>query len=61
MAEDAPTDTFHIAANAQNKDNARAFLPTLSSADAQTDINNGANLGQLANQLRSRPWMMTSS
>ena len=52
MAEDAPTDTFHIAANAQNKDNARAFLRYLvSPADAQTIINNGANLGQLASQL----------
>ena len=47
MAEDAPTDTFHIAANAKNKDNARAFLAYIVSADAQTEMNNGANLGQL--------------
>ena len=47
MAEDAPTDTFHIAANAQNKDNARAFLRYLVSPAEQTIINNGANLGQL--------------
>ena len=47
LAEDAPTDTFHIAANAQNKDNARAFLAFVVSADEQTEINNGANLGQL--------------
>ena len=47
MAEDAPTDTFHIAANAQNKDNARAVLRYLVSPAEQTIINNGANLGQL--------------
>ena len=47
MAEDAPTDTFHIAADAKNKDNARAFLAYIVSADAQTEMNNGANLGQL--------------
>ena len=45
--EDAPTDTFHIPANATNKDNARAFLEFVVSADNQTLINNGANLGQL--------------
>ena len=47
LAEDAPTDTFHIPANAQNKDNARAFLRFVVSADVQTEINNGDNLGQL--------------
>lgn len=47
LAEDAPTDTFHIPANASNKDNARAFLRFVVSADEQTEINNGANLGQL--------------
>ena len=47
MAEDAPTDTFHIAAAAKNKDNARAFLAFVASAAEQTEINNGANLGQL--------------
>ena len=47
MAEDAPTDTFHIPANASNKDNARAFLKFVVSANVQTEINNGQNLGQL--------------
>ena len=47
MAEDAPTDSFHIAAKAENKDNARAFLAYMVSASAQTEMNNGANLGQL--------------
>ncbi|WP_439156252.1 ABC transporter substrate-binding protein [Yoonia sp.] len=45
--EDAPTDTFHIPSNATNKDNARAFLEFVVSADNQTLINNGSNLGQL--------------
>ncbi|MEO1398414.1 MAG: ABC transporter substrate-binding protein, partial [Pseudomonadota bacterium] len=47
LAEDAPTDTFHIPANASNKDAARAFLRFVVSANEQTEINNGANLGQL--------------
>jgi len=47
LAEDAPTDTFHIPANAQNKDNARAFLEFVVSADNQTKINAGDALGQL--------------
>lgn len=47
MAEDAPTDTFHIPANANNKEAAREFLRFVVSADEQTEINNGANLGQL--------------
>lgn len=47
LAEDAPTDTFHIPANAANKEAAREFLRFVVSADEQTVINNGANLGQL--------------
>ena len=47
LAEDAPTDTFHIPANAENKDAARAFLKFVVSAENQTLINNGENLGQL--------------
>jgi multiple sugar transport system substrate-binding protein len=47
MAEDAPTDTFHIPTQAKNKDNARAFLKFVASADVQTDINQGSKLGQL--------------
>lgn len=47
LAEDAPTDTFHIPANAKNKDNARAFLRFVVSADNQTTINAGNALGQL--------------
>ena len=47
LAEDAPTDTFHIPVNAANKDNARAFLRFVVSPDVQTEINNGKNLGQL--------------
>ncbi|WP_120631268.1 ABC transporter substrate-binding protein [Ruegeria sp. EL01] len=47
LAEDAPTDTFHIPANAANKEAAREFLRFAVSPDEQTEINNGANLGQL--------------
>ncbi len=47
LAEDAPTDTFHIPANAENKEAARAFLKFVVSEDEQTEINNGKNLGQL--------------
>ena len=47
LAEDAPTDTFHIPSNAQNKDNARAFLKFVVSAENQTKINAGDALGQL--------------
>ena len=47
LAEDAPTDTFHIPANAKNKEAAREFLRYVVSADVQTEINNGQNLGQL--------------
>lgn len=45
MAEDAPTDTFHIPAQAQNKEAARAFLRYVIDAENQTIIN--AQLGQL--------------
>ncbi len=47
MAEDAPTDTFHIPTGAKNKDNARAFLEFVVSAENQTLINAGDALGQL--------------
>lgn len=47
QGEDAPTDTFHIPSNATNKDNARAFLAFVASADVQTKINAGDALGQL--------------
>jgi multiple sugar transport system substrate-binding protein len=47
LSEDAPTDTFHIPSNAKNKEAAREFLRFATSADEQTIINNGQNLGQL--------------
>ena len=47
MAEDAPTDTFHIPANAENKEAARAFLKFVVSPEIQTEINAGDGLGQL--------------
>lgn len=47
LAEDAPTDTFHIPANAENKEAARAFLEFVVSAENQTVINRGDALGQL--------------
>ncbi len=47
LAEDAPTDTFHIPANASNKEAAREFLRFAVSPDEQAVINNGKNLGQL--------------
>jgi len=47
LAEDAPTDTFHIPSNAKNKEAAREFLRFMVSANVQTIINNGDNLGQL--------------
>ncbi|WP_421907688.1 extracellular solute-binding protein [Mameliella sp.] len=46
-AEDAPTDTFHIASGAQNVDAAKAFLRYVVSAETQTKINAGDALGQL--------------
>ena len=45
VAEDAPTDTIHIPANAANKEDAKRFLGYLGRADVQTKIN--AILGQL--------------
>ena len=45
VAEDAPTDTIHIPANASNKEDAKRFLAFLARADVQTKIN--ATLGQL--------------
>lgn len=45
MAEDAPTDTFHIPSGAKNKADARKFLAYLASPEAQTAINDV--LGQL--------------
>jgi len=47
LAEDAPTDTFHIPSGADNKEAARAFLRYVVSADVQTAINAGDALGQL--------------
>lgn len=47
LAEDAPTDTFHIPSGAQNKEAAREFLRFVVSPDVQTDINSGDKLGQL--------------
>lgn len=46
-AEDAPTDTFHIASGAQNIDAAKEFLRFVTSADVQSKINGGDALGQL--------------
>ncbi|MEP6333670.1 MAG: extracellular solute-binding protein [Anderseniella sp.] len=45
MAEDAPTDTIHIPANAKNKEDAKKFLAYLARADVQAEINK--TLGQL--------------
>lgn len=47
MAEDAPTDTFHIPSGANNVEAARAFLLFVTSAENQTLINGGDGLGQL--------------
>ena len=47
MAEDAPTDTFHIPSGAANKEAARAFLKFVVSPEIQTQINAGEGLGQL--------------
>ena len=44
-AEDAPTDTFHIPANAKNKEDARKFLAFLATPEIQTQVNK--TLGQL--------------
>lgn len=45
MAEEAPTDTFHIPSGAKNKEDARKFLAYVASPEAQTKMN--ATLGQL--------------
>ncbi len=45
LAEDAPTDTFHIPVNAGNKADARKFLAFLATPAAQTKVNK--TLGQL--------------
>ncbi|MEM7267689.1 MAG: extracellular solute-binding protein [Pseudomonadota bacterium] len=45
VAEEAPTDTIHIPANAKNKEDAKKFLAFLAKADVQTKINK--TLGQL--------------
>ncbi|KAF0674573.1 ABC transporter substrate-binding protein [Profundibacterium mesophilum] len=47
LAEDAPTDTFHIPSGAQNPEAAKAFLKFVTSAENQTMINAGDALGQL--------------
>ncbi|TRD22900.1 ABC transporter substrate-binding protein [Palleronia caenipelagi] len=47
LAEDAPTDTFHIPSGAENPEAAKAFLKYVTSADVQTKINAGDALGQL--------------
>ena len=47
LAEDAPTDTFHIPSGAQNKEAARAFLRFVVGPEIQTEINAGDALGQL--------------
>ena len=44
-AEEAPTDTVHIPAGAQNVEDAKAFLAFLATADVQTKLNQA--LGQL--------------
>lgn len=45
VAEEAPTDTIHLTANAKNPVDAKRFLAYLARADVQTEIN--ATLGQL--------------
>ncbi|WP_068115637.1 ABC transporter substrate-binding protein [Tropicimonas marinistellae] len=44
-AEEAPTDTVHVTAGAQNPDDAKKFLAFLATAEAQTTINEA--IGQL--------------
>jgi multiple sugar transport system substrate-binding protein len=54
MAEDAPTDTMHIPANAKNKEDAKKFLAYLAQPEVQTKIN--TTLGQLpVNNQSTRP------
>ena len=45
IAEEAPTDTFHIPANAKNKEDAKKFLAFLAEKDTQSMVNEV--LGQL--------------
>lgn len=45
VAEEAPTDTFHIPKGAKNKDDAKKFLAYVASPEAQAKMN--ATLGQL--------------
>ncbi len=45
VAEEAPTDTFHIPKGAKNKDDAKKFLAYIASPEAQAKMN--ATLGQL--------------
>ncbi|MBA5776031.1 extracellular solute-binding protein [Stappia sp. F7233] len=53
-AEDAPTDTLHIPANARNKEDARRFLAYIARPDIQSKMN--ATLGQLpVNRNATRP------
>ena len=47
MGEDAPTDTFHVAWDAENVEAARAFLAHVASPEVQTRINGPDGLGQL--------------
>jgi multiple sugar transport system substrate-binding protein len=41
--EEAPTDTFHIPANAKNKEDARKFLAFIAQPDVQTEWNKALN------------------
>lgn len=53
-AEDAPTDTIHIPANASNKEDAKKFLAYIARAEVQTQMNE--ILGQLpTNKGSKRP------
>ena len=45
MAEDAPANTIHLAANARNIEEAKLFLAYVASADVQTKMNE--KMGQL--------------
>ena len=47
LAEDAPTDTFHIPSGATNPEAAKAFLRYVTSPEVQTRINQPDALGQL--------------